>query len=119
MEMTDHIYGTCPATTSAAAGPLPLYGMYCTLAPMRCSQSSAARKPALPGSVAYESVPERSFTHAVNSASVFDGWFGCVTSTVGSCEISVIGAKSAIVSYGSLRASVGLVAWLMYTMRMV
>src|SRR4051795_7183624 len=112
MEMTDHIYGTCPATTSAAAGPLPLYGMYCTLAPMRCRNSSAARKPALPGSVAYESLPARdaSFTQAMNSPTDFAGFEGCVTSTVGSCEMRVIGVKSRSVSYGSFVTSVGLVA---------
>ena len=71
--------------------------MYCTLAPIRCRNSSAARKPALPGSVAYERL-DCAFTQAMNSASVAAGTAGLVTSTVGSCEMSVIGTKSRSVS---------------------
>src|SRR5262249_41440742 len=84
MEITDHMYGRWPATTSAAPGPLPLYGRYWIFIPARCRNSSPARKPALPGSVAYERLACRSFAHAMNSASELAGIDGFTTSTVGS-----------------------------------
>ena len=84
-----------PESSAIAAGPPPLYGTCTSFVPVMLLKSSPVRWLIAPLPLEpYVSCPGCAFASAISSLMFFTGSDGCTTTTCGTAESQMIGAKS-------------------------